>query len=103
MDGDLKCNRLVCRKALSDKAVVVSPSISAILARKLINSAAQTTCRFKHLSHCHFHCILPSFRFSYLLRYVTYQNVVIQQQTRPRFLVDCANELFNASRLCPGQ
>ncbi|EGO01693.1 hypothetical protein SERLA73DRAFT_103622 [Serpula lacrymans var. lacrymans S7.3] len=40
MDTDLKCNRLTCRKALADKAVVVSQ-------------------------------------------------------------VDCANELFNASRLCP--
>ncbi|KAJ7057109.1 hypothetical protein C8F01DRAFT_1061390, partial [Mycena amicta] len=45
MDSDLKCNRLTCRRALSDKAVV-------------------TTC-----SHI--------------------------------FCVDCANELFNASRLCP--
>ncbi|KAJ7179395.1 hypothetical protein C8R46DRAFT_886900 [Mycena filopes] len=45
MDTDLKCNRLTCRRPLSDKAVV-------------------TTC-----SHI--------------------------------FCVDCANELFNASRLCP--
>ncbi|KII95823.1 hypothetical protein PLICRDRAFT_129839 [Plicaturopsis crispa FD-325 SS-3] len=45
MDTDLRCNRLTCRRALSDKAVV-------------------TTC--SHL-----------------------------------FCVDCANELFNAARLCP--
>ncbi|KAJ4472203.1 hypothetical protein J3R30DRAFT_3523872 [Lentinula aciculospora] len=45
MDTELKCNRLTCRKALTDKAVV-------------------TTC-----SHI--------------------------------FCVDCANELFNAARLCP--
>ncbi|KAK0206788.1 hypothetical protein DFS33DRAFT_619527 [Desarmillaria ectypa] len=45
MDTDLKCNRLTCRKSLTDKAVV-------------------TTC-----SHI--------------------------------FCVDCANELFNAARLCP--
>ncbi|ESK93774.1 e3 ubiquitin-protein ligase ccnb1ip1 [Moniliophthora roreri MCA 2997] len=45
MDTELKCNRLTCRKSLSDKAVV-------------------TTC-----SHI--------------------------------FCVDCANELFNVSRLCP--
>ncbi|KAI0053090.1 hypothetical protein FA95DRAFT_1066868 [Auriscalpium vulgare] len=45
MDSDLRCNRLTCRQALSDKAVV-------------------TTC-------CHIFC------------------------------VNCANELFNAARLCP--
>lgn len=45
METDLKCNRLTCRKLLTDKAVV-------------------TTC-----SHI--------------------------------FCVDCANELFNAARLCP--
>ncbi|KAL4081945.1 hypothetical protein V8B97DRAFT_131435 [Scleroderma yunnanense] len=45
MDAELKCNRLTCRKSLTDKAVV-------------------TTC-----SHI--------------------------------FCVECANELFNASRLCP--
>ncbi|KAF9055051.1 hypothetical protein BDZ89DRAFT_938007 [Hymenopellis radicata] len=44
MDTDLKCNRLTCRKALTDKAVVVSSHI---------------------------------------------------------FCVECANELFNAARLCP--
>ncbi|KAJ7688453.1 hypothetical protein B0H17DRAFT_938472 [Mycena rosella] len=50
MDTDLKCNRLTCRRPLTDKAVVVSK---------------ETACS-------------PS----------------------PR-LVDCANELFNAARLCP--
>ncbi|CAA7260231.1 unnamed protein product [Cyclocybe aegerita] len=45
MDSDLKCNRLTCRRGLTDKAVV-------------------TTC-----SHI--------------------------------FCIDCANELFNAARLCP--
>ncbi|KAJ7490157.1 hypothetical protein B0H11DRAFT_1719450 [Mycena galericulata] len=44
MDTDLKCNRLICRRSLTDKAVVVR-----------ISSAA----------------------------------------------IECANELFNASRLCP--
>ncbi|KAI0068893.1 hypothetical protein BV25DRAFT_61365 [Artomyces pyxidatus] len=46
MDSDLRCNRLTCRKALADKAVV-------------------TTC-----SHI--------------------------------FCVECANELFNSTRICPG-
>ncbi|KAF9475928.1 hypothetical protein BDN70DRAFT_813182 [Pholiota conissans] len=48
MDSDLKCNRLTCRRSLSDKAVVVSTTSSVL---------------------------------------------------KP--VVDCANELFNAARLCP--
>ncbi|ETW84238.1 hypothetical protein HETIRDRAFT_46786 [Heterobasidion irregulare TC 32-1] len=49
MDNDLKCNRLTCRRALIDKAVV-GPNFE--------------------------HCPV---------------------------LVDCANELFSAARLCPGK
>nr|GAT43284.1 predicted protein [Mycena chlorophos] len=60
MDGDhLKCNRLTCRRLLSDKAVV-APTYSAVRSQNCYDP-------------------LQAHNFS----------------------VDCANELFNASRLCP--
>ncbi|KAJ7368013.1 hypothetical protein DFH08DRAFT_676599 [Mycena albidolilacea] len=58
MDTDLKCNRLTCRRPLSDKAVVVEPAGSHIFCGMFDSASAR----------------LP---------------------------LDCANELFNASRLCP--
>ncbi|KAJ6539083.1 hypothetical protein B0H19DRAFT_960216 [Mycena capillaripes] len=61
MDTDLKCNRLTCRRPLTDKAVVARTY-----------SAARS--------------FLP---------------VLSLDLTIARFSVDCANELFNASRLCP--
>ncbi|KAF7329939.1 hypothetical protein MKEN_00257800 [Mycena kentingensis (nom. inval.)] len=77
MDSDLKCNRLTCRRHLTDKAVVVR--LSALRSKRISSRFADNL-------------------LSYLLRQAFECTEEIPAHGSQ---VECANELFNASRLCP--
>jgi hypothetical protein len=109
MDGDLKCNRLVCRKALTDKAVVVSCSLHHGHQGQRPDS---NTIRLYHADHLCVYKLLRVFYQPHLnsLRQVLTSSAVHGICSNRNGLdlinlsssVDCANELFNTSQLCPG-
>lgn len=107
MDTDLKCNRLTCRQSLTDKAVVVSPNSLAYLFSRAANWTIQTTCKHftpvgwgwefdlpilspRGVTGSHIFCGA----FKYFLEHSYSHHLLLT--------VECANELFNAARLCPG-
>lgn len=100
---NLKCNILTCRTALTDKAVVVSPTNDSSLSSDVskLNPFRQHVERF----------VLIVITATNLYGQVHIYSVVSSVRQCPNHLldwvhditVDCANTLFNDSRLCPGK
>ena len=98
---NLRCNRLTCRKTLTDKAVVVCIVMTKLrlFANSLLTDNMYVyTNRGKHCSRIS-RPNMEAPTYSAVRMIVAALNVA----TLNLEPVDCANELFNASRLCPGE
>ena len=106
MDTELKCNRLTCRRSLTDKAVVVCPLVLWSFWPQIMTTSCilhvDDLWVFHRLTSQYSTEALSANRFAYILWYIYQIRRFEVLENIELNLVDCANELFSAARLCPG-
>ena len=98
---NLRCNSLTCRKTLTDKAVVV---LIVMIKLRLFANSLLTDNMYVYTNGSKY-CSRISRSNVEAPTYSAVRMIVaaLNVATLNREPVDCANELFNASRLCPGE